>query len=279
MSNKRLLPACEAILVVALFWYFRLVLKDAGFGDWQRSLFGAALVSSLLLYFVLPLAFVLLGRRDPGSCGLTTEDLGYHRSAAWRGLMFIAPATTLFPVIGLLGSSHEEWLGATILTVGFIVAGIVFASMSRDLRNMPDAKLSWRGLPVYLALLVFALFASALLHPISETAAELIRVLIFVGFLEEFLFRGYAQARFNETFGRPLQFRGVKFGAGLLITAVIFGLFHPLTVESDPPWAWGMWTAAFGLALGYIREKTGAVVVPATLHGIMWIPGVFFGPG
>ena len=53
---------------------------------------------------------------------------------------------------------------------------------------------------------------------------------------------------------------------------------HPLTALGETtPWAWGLWTATFGLILGYLREKTGAVVTPTIVHGVMLVPGVLFG--
>ncbi len=105
----------------------------------------------------------------------------------------------------------------------------------------------------------------------------MIIVLIFVGFLEEFLFRGYLQTRLNDVFGRPYSLFNVNYGAGLIITAVIFGLFHPLTLPNELPWAWALWTATTGLIFGFLREKSGAVVTPALVHGVMLLGGVFFG--
>ena len=274
---KRIGALAEVALVLALFLYSRKLLKSSGFGDWQEPLFGAPLLSSCLLFFILPLVFVLTAGRDPGTCGLTTDDLRYHRRVAIRAIALVMPATVLFLIIDMVGSHPKEWLGASILAVGFVVAGLLFAMRSRGLANGAEARLSWTGFPVYLALLVVGLITSYLLHPWSQLATRIVAVLIFVGFLEEFFFRGYVQSRLNDCFGKPFRFQNVEFGAGLLLTAAIFGLFHPLTVADGTPWAWALWTAAFGLIAGFLREKTGAVVAPAIFHGAMLIPGVLFG--
>ena len=162
------------------------------------------------------------------------------------------------------------------MAVGFVVAGLQFGITSRNLKNSSEAQLSWQGLWIYVALLVIGLVVSYLLHPFSQLATRLIAVLIFVAFLEEFFFRGYIQSRLNDCFGKPFRFGNTEFGAGLLLAAVVFGLFHPLTVADETPWAWAFWTTAGGMIFGFVREKTGAVVAPAILHGAILLPGVFF---
>lgn len=279
MLMKRFGAAVEVVLVLALFLLIRELLKNAGFGGWQQSLFGKAIVSSAILFFILPMIFVLIGGRSPGAVGLSIDNVRYHFRVAVRAIAFILPVTILFPAIAMLGIEHKEWLGASILAGGFIIGGLFFAFRSRDLETASEALPSWSALPAYGALLIIGLLASYLLYPISPLATRFVAVIIFVGFLEEFFFRGYVQSRLNDCFGRPFSFLNVKFGLGLILAAAIFGLFHPITVDGDPPWAWALWTAAGGLAFGFLREKTGAVIVPAMVHRFIWIPGVLFGPG
>lgn len=275
---KKYIAVVEVAAVLAVFFYLKDFLKNSGFGDWQIPLLGAALVSSCILFFILPLTATLIGHRNPGSVGLTNEDLSYHSQRAVRAMAFVAPATILFPVIGLLGTTHEEWLGASILTIGFAATGLLYANKSRNVTNGSESALRWTGLVPFIALLVFGLIASYVLHTVSPLATRVVAVLVFVAFLEEFFFRGYVQSRLNDCFGRPFSFQNVNFGAGLLLSAVLFGLFHPLSVADNTPWAWAMWTAAGGLIFGFLREKTGSIIAPAMLHGAILLPGVFFAP-
>ena len=53
-------------------------------------------------------------------------------------------------------------------------------------------------------------------------------------------------------------------------------LFAP-TVTNQNPWGWALWTATGGLIFGFLREKSGAVVTPALVHGALIVPGVLFG--
>ena len=95
---------------------------------------------------------------------------------------------------------------------------------------------------------------------------------------EEIFYRGYIQSRLNEGFGRPHNFFGIKWGWGVIITSFLFGFMHFMAF-SNPlrgyffPWSWwwwyGFWTFFAGLIFGVVREKTGSIVAPALLHGIM----------
>jgi membrane protease YdiL (CAAX protease family) len=278
-TPKGILTLVEVALFVALYWYIRALLANSAFADWQTSVFGARLASGSLLFFVLPLTFVLVGGRDPGSCAITNTDIRYHLRVAARAAVFLLPATALFSVVAPLGTTPMAWGGAAILAAGFAAAGLLFASKSHHLPNRARATLGWKGLPAYVALLLIGMIISFFLHPISPVAARVVAVFIFVGFLEEFLFRGYIQSRLNDGLGKPFRFHGVDFGVGLILAALIFGAFHPLSVASDASWAWALWTTVYGLVLGFVREKTGSVVAPALIHGITWLPGVFFGAG
>ena len=143
--------------------------------------------------------------------------------------------------------------------------------------NIAEAQLSLNGFLGYVGLLIVGVGLCYLIRPLSELITRIIIALIFVAFLEEFFFRGYIQTRLNEAFGRPYSLFNVNYGAGLILTAVIFGLFHPLTVTNENPWAWALWTATGGLIFGFLREKSGAVLTPALVHGAILVPGVLFG--
>ncbi len=150
---------------------------------------------------------------------------------------------------------------------------------TRRTENIAETKISVNGFLGYIGLLIAGVGLVYLFQPISELIARIIIVLIFVGFLEEFFFRGYLQTRLNDVFGRPYSLFNVNYGAGLVLAAVIFGLFHPLTVTNELPlpWAWALWAATTGLIMGFLREKSGAIVTPALLHGVFLVMGVFFG--
>lgn len=236
-------------------------------------------MSSCLLFSVLPLSSLIWTRRNPGTYGLTSDNLRQHGRLALRAMAVVMPVTVLFPVIALLGTDHRSWLGASILALGFGMGGAIMLRSTRRAAPLAEGPISLGGFSSYVGILLAGVGLCYLLQPISAVITRVIVVVMFVGFLEEFFFRGYLQSRLNDVFGRPYSLFNVNFGAGLISAAVIFGLFHPLTVANETPWAWALWTATGGLLFGFLREKSGAVVTPALVHGAMLVPNVFFGGG
>jgi len=86
--------------------------------------------------------------------------------------------------------------------------------------------------------------------------------MVLIGLSEEFFFRGYMQTQFNQWLGRPFRFLGATYGPGLIVAAVLFGLCH--LVDGDVT---RFRTAFFGLFAGWLRERTGTILVPAAYHG------------
>lgn len=277
---RKILIVAEVSIILVLFLYLNEVLSSAGFHAWQVPLFGTAILSSILLLFVLPLSTLILARRNPGAYGLTIDKLRQHARLALQAILFVFPASSLFLVIGLLGTDFQHWLGSSILTLGFAAAGVFILRYTRRTENIAETQLSLYGFLTYFGLLVSGAGLVYMLQPISGVVARIIIVFIFVGFLEEFFFRGYLQTRLNDVFGKPYSVFNVNYGAGLILGAVIFGLSHPLlnVVNGVPiPWAWALWATMTGLIFGFLREKSGGIVAPALLHGAILLGGVLTG--
>lgn len=97
---------------------------------------------------------------------------------------------------------------------------------------------------------------------------------------EELFFRGYMQTRLNEVLARRWSVRGVRFGAGLIFTAIIFGLLHAFnTVDYFGgryafAWGWACSTMMTGLLFGLLREATGSVapgILAHFLNNLFWL--------
>lgn len=153
---------------------------------------------------------------------------------------------------------------------------LVIAKLLANVFNKEDKV--YHGNKVILGLLVFIL--AMLLQSVSSFALSdtspvysFFICFVLVGPVEEILYRGYMQSRLNEAFGRPYGFFGVSWGAGIVITTLIFGLAHVFNYGFNPfmgnynlDWAWGLVVIPFGLTMGFIREKTGGIAAPAMLH-------------
>lgn len=269
----------EVALVVGLYFAAKMALKDAGFGEWQKPLFGSAPLTALLVFFILPLIFVALRDLRPRDLGLGLDGFGRSGLSAFQAAAFVLPATMLFPVVSMLGFSAFGWEGAAILAIGFFGAGLLYLAVVRATPVTVTEGPAWSGFLFYGALFAAGLAGVYFLHPVSPVAARIVSVILFTAMLEELFFRGYLQTRLNEGFGTPFRFLGVDFGLGLILASVLFGLFHPLSSSADTiPWPWALWTGAFGLILGLLRERTGSILAPGLLHGLILVPAVFAGP-
>jgi len=140
---------------------------------------------------------------------------------------------------------------------------------------------------LFLACSVVAVAVSASLgffRPVDAGAllVDFVWFLVFVGFAEETFFRGYVQERLNEVFSGVFgSFLGVRFEwhRGTLIAGVFFfGLAHllgavnPFTGRFALDYVLLGVTASacfIGVVLGVIKEKTGGVLLPAVIHGLL----------
>ena len=105
---------------------------------------------------------------------------------------------------------------------------------------------------------------------------------IFVGFAEELFFRGYVQSRLNEVFIKKYKrILGINFEwhQGTLITGVIFFGIPHILVGINPFSGFynvslmdimiAVFASFLGVIFGIIREKTGDIIIPSILHGLV----------
>lgn len=85
--------------------------------------------------------------------------------------------------------------------------------------------------------------------------------LFLIALPEEVFFRGYLQTQLDRVSERRWRLLGVEFGPGLPLAALLFGLCH---IASGGPAR--LVTAFPGIWYGWLRARTGSVVVPTVYH-------------
>lgn len=161
-------------------------------------------------------------------------------------LWFLVP----FAVVTVARRPYEEY-GLTLHGLGSarfhaVTAGTVFGSYA--LLHLAFAR-TVLGLR----------FAPSLPPDFAELAFVQLAV---IGLSEEFFFRGYLQTELDRSFGRPFEFLGARFGWGLIVAALLFGLCHLVTGDLTR-----MRVTFFGLFAGWLRARTDSIAVPAAYHG------------
>lgn len=163
----------------------------------------------------------------------------------------VSPVSDTLASFGLRRGNLGRGLGVT-LVLG-VVIGIVQVLLSRSGPSVLEAFTSGKAL--YLFPLTFVL------------------LLFLTGFTEEFFFRGFLQSRLEAL----LRSRW----AGLVVAAVLFGLYHVPYAYFNPNWpSAGDWAAAFrmgmgeglvgGLVLGGLFLHTGRnLVMCILLHALI----------
>jgi hypothetical protein len=263
MAKLKAVLSSLALLVVAL-----LVLQSVRPFDraWSTQLGGrpfAAYLALALLLFV-----IVLISRDRRASGLTPEHPGLQLEVAAAGFLPVAALA-----ITLTYVNWRTWGGAVI------AAGVALAALAATAWLIRDKVPAERPTRTAIAILVGGAILSAAavtaFSSLGSMALAFVFAFLFSAPVEELLFRGLMQGWLNKAFGRPYQTWGVQWGPGLLITALLFGLWHVLapfevfTGQYALALPHGLWTFCAGLIFGLVREKTGGIAAPVILHALL----------
>jgi len=156
----------------------------------------------------------------------------------------------------------------------------VFSSLGWK-RTVPNRTLIYFGLTGLLLSPAISLIASLLHTPeVKMDALDQLQkypvILAIFGIIavtiaplfEELLFRGFLQPLFSKTFGVI---------AGILITAILFGLLHSFQYKNV--WQYVAAVSFVGVVLGAVRYRTGSIIPSMVMHGCynaVAAVGIFF---
>lgn len=255
MKNKILSVIEVSVIFLLMIFLFRLV-QSIPLAEKITSIFGgflfleytALLIASISIYF-------FRCRSQPKTS--VSEKIRYQVKISAYGFF---PIFTLGVLLTWI--DWTQWTGAILITIIEIGLLFWFAWMVKDKQPRWQKTGSVGGV----LLLPLAIHISTKL---GSVIVAIIYFYFFVAVSEEILFRGYIQSRLNSAFGRPKRFFGIRWGWGLIITSVLFGLWHFGWKLDMLAWPHVLWTMFAGLMFGLVREKSESVIAPAFLHGIM----------
>ncbi len=88
--------------------------------------------------------------------------------------------------------------------------------------------------------------------------------------VEELVYRGILLTLLNLYFVHQFRLGQTRFGVGLIITSILFGLWHGLIISStfafSMNWFAFILTGLIGFLLGLVKERSGSLVYPIILH-------------
>ena|SRR2546422_3136032 len=118
--------------------------------------------------------------------------------------------------------------GAAMILATLLLTIVLAMILSKD---RAPFRMLWPVSVFVLILIVFALPLAVALNKDKPLAPVLLVVLWTVfgaGFGEEMFYRGYIQSRVDLAWGKPFRIAGVNFGAGLIVSSLLFGFLHAL---------------------------------------------------
>ena len=171
-----------------------------------------------------------------------------------------------FPIFIL--SVLLSWIDWTQLGGAVLISIIEIGLLIWLAWMVKDKQPSWQNIGVIGGIFLFPVM-SQISSKIGSVIISIIYFYLFVAMGEETLFRGYIQSRLNIVFGRPKRFFGTRWGWGLIISSMFFGLWHLGWSTEIAKWPHVLWTLFAGLIFGFVREKSESIIAPTILHGIM----------
>jgi hypothetical protein len=273
--KTKIFALLEILVIYGAIRAIGTLVRSWGVMDWELQTLGWSYTGSIVFVGV-PLLAILLFRRNWAAYGFTLVGWQNNLDVGIKAyLVRMIPMGVFLGVIIWLKADYRNFPGGAVVALGEII-GIAFMLWVLSRHQESKAIASARS-NVSTVILLF-LFPIALALAMGRLSLIIVSTVVwqffFSGFGEEIVWRGYVQSRLNQAFGRPMQVYGVQFGAGLIVTSILFGLLHAFN-NYDPEigfaslsWGWALFTTFSGLLFGILREKTGSLLAPGIAHGL-----------
>ncbi|MEQ9265459.1 MAG: CPBP family intramembrane glutamic endopeptidase [Balneolaceae bacterium] len=271
VTKDLFLPILVWVLVIVAF----LNVKNLPFEFNDNDFVVVRYFAKVVMTILFPLAVIHLFYKNKNHFGIYFPPLSESFKLSLRAYAVSGPAGITFLLIGLLGWTFADWWGSLTLSTAYLVALYFTPKVTKNLSTRDPITTPDQRIIIWVILsfctVAFAYFTYEYIPAISKV----LYYMFIVGLGEELLFRGYLQSSFNRFFGKSFSIGNVKFGWGLILSALLFGLMHALVV-TPPLWPWALFTLVLGLILGFIREKDGSILSAVLLHAMLDMPLVFF---
>lgn len=271
LGKDLIIPILVLVLIIVVF----LNVKNIPYNFTAKDKVVLRYFVKFIMTVALPLGVILLLYKDQSDFGINFSKFSDAFKLSIRAYMVGGPAGITFLLIGLFGWRFQDWLGALSLSIIYLVVFYFTPKVTRNLPTRNTITTPNKGVILFSILSISTVILAYYSYEYVPVISKVFYYIFIVGLGEELLFRGFLQSSFNRYFGKPFAIGNVKFGWGLFLSALLFGLMHALVV-APPLWPWALFTTVIGLTLGYIREKDGSILSAVLLHALFDMPLVFF---
>ena len=261
----------EALLVFSVLQL--ILLFPEGVRDlvrWENRALGGSYLTGVLM--VLLGVIVIIARRyEFNEMGVTGERWRRSVNYGFRGWMFFIIPQYMLSFILAWGVSYKDspelagFLGAIVLLACFLMA------TRKEMLPAGNRRLMIIGFVMASPLILMVLTSLVNVELLKAYAWNI----LVGGFAEEFFYRGYLQSSINLEFGTNWRLGKIKFGPGLLITSVLYGLSRGLRVIKPwsgvyaISWGWTLYAFTLGIFYGLIRESSGDIIGSGTANSMI----------
>jgi membrane protease YdiL (CAAX protease family) len=268
--KSKLLAVLEIIVTYLVLRLLGLALYSTGIVQWENDTLGWSYTAEAL-FIAVPALVIWLARRRWADYGVTLADWPTNLDIGIKAYLVRFISVGALGVVLSLGIGYTSLKGGAIIAFAELAAIVLMIWVLQRQKTVVSGK---TNLIVTGLILLFPILFGLAMNRLTVIVVSTVIWQFFSGFGEEFVWRGYVQSRLNQAFGRPFRWFGIQFGAGLIITSILFGFFHAFNTYDSAiglaslSWGWALFTTFSGLLFGILREKTGSLLAPGIAHGL-----------
>lgn len=268
--KPKILAFVEIILTYIVLRLLGTGLRTTGIVQWEQETLGWSYTAEIL-FIAIPTLVIWLARRNWADYGVLLADWQTNLDIGIKAYLVRFISVGALVATLMLGIGYASLRGGLIIAIADVFA---IALMLWILSRQQTVQNGTKNLLMTTLILLFPILVGLATNRLTLIVVSTVVWQFFSGFGEEFVFRGYVQSRLNQAFGRPMRMFEVQFGAGLIVTSLLFGFFHafntydPAVGLSSLSWGWALFTTFGGLFFGILREKTGSLLAPGIAHGL-----------
>lgn len=268
--KTKIFAVLEILAAYLVLRWLGISLRSTGIVQWEQETLGWSYTAEIL-FIAIPALLIWLARRTWVDYGVTLTDWPTNLDIGIKAYLVRFLSVGALGVVLSLGIGYESLQGGAIIALAELIVIVIVVMVLQKQKIVTNGK---TNLIVTGSILLFPILVGLAMNRLTLIVVSTVVWQFFSGFGEEFVWRGYVQSRLNQAFGRPFRWFGIQFGAGLIITSVLFGFFHAFNTYDSAlglaslSWGWALFTTFSGLLFGILREKTGSLVAPGIAHGL-----------
>ena len=127
----------------------------------------------------------------------------------------------------------------------------------------------WTSVTFLVVMLVYCIFIGRY----KANIENIIFQITMPSLIEEIVYRGILLTLLSMVFVNDMKIGEINFGMGVIITSILFGLWHGLNItdnlEVTINWILFVYTGLIGFVLALVKERTGSLLFPIIIHQLI----------